>query len=189
MTSNIGDGKVERMEHEVVHVRRGRWWGSAAGAAVGAVIFLFALLGIPTALFDNPSIWMTLLYWFSWVGLPICLIGVAYMLRGALLPEHLRICDQGVSTRGWTVGWEEILDICVEGDPDRSEPQIMLRVTDVAHQREKRGNRWLSGRPLGLGGLPAGDPILRTQRGMELPPGELARLLTSHPRYSPNPAQ
>lgn len=188
MPSNIGNWKVERMELEVVHVRRGRWWGAAAGAALGALIFLFALLGIPAALFDNPSIWMTLLYWFSWVGLPICLIGVAYMLRGALLPEHLRISDQGVSTRGWEVAWEEILDISVDGDPDRSEAQIVLRVTDGAHQREKRGNRWLSGRPLGLGGLPAVDPILRTQRGMELAPSELARLLENHPNYR-NPVQ
>lgn len=42
------------MEHEVVHVWRGRWWGAAAGAAAGAAIFLLALLGIPPALFDTP---------------------------------------------------------------------------------------------------------------------------------------
>lgn len=168
------------MEPEVVHVRRGQWWGSAAGAALGAAIFLFALLGIPAALFDNPSTWMTLLYWFSWAGLPVCAIGVAYMLRGALLPEHIRITDEGVSTRAWEIAWTEILDISVDGDPDRAEAQVVLHVTSEAHQREKYGNRWLSGRPLGLGGLPAIDPTLRTQRGMELAPGELASLLESH---------
>lgn len=177
------------MEHEVVHVWRGRWWGAAAGAAAGAAIFLLALLGIPPALFDNPSIWMTLLFWFSWVGLPICLIGVAYMLRGALLPEDIRLTDRGVSTRGWAVAWEEIIDISVDGQPDRLESQVVLRVTSEAHQREKYGNRWLSGRPFGLGGLPSVDPVLRTQRSMELAPGELAKLLESHPGYCGNPAQ
>lgn len=170
------------MDSETIRVRLGRWWASVAGTAAGVAIFLCALLGVPAVLFDDPSVWMTLLHWSSWIGLPVCLLGLVYMLRGALLPEHIRITEQGVSARGWRVQWEEILGVTVEGDPEGIEGQVVLRVTAEAHEREKRGSRWLSGRPFGMGGLPALSPTLRTQRAMELAPGRLAELIEEHRR-------
>lgn len=167
---------------QIVRVRRGRWWTSAAGAAAGAAIFLSALLSTPDALFGDPSVWMALLQWFSWVGLPLSLIGLGYMLRGALFPEHLRITGQGVSTRGWRLQWEEILEVAVEGNPEGVDGQVVLHVTAAAHQRERHGNRWLSGRPFGVGGLPATKPALRTQRAMELTPESLAGLIEDNRR-------
>lgn len=167
---------------QIVRVRRGRWWGSVAGSAAGATIFLSALLGVPEGLFGAPSVWMALLQWFSWVGLPLCLVGLGYMLRGALFPEHLRITEQGLSTRGWQVQWEEILRVGVEGSPEGVDGQVVLQVTTAAHQREKSGNRWASGRPFGVGGLPAKRPTLRTQRAMELTPDRLAGLIEDNRR-------
>ena len=161
----------------VVRVRRTRWWVGAVLVGVALPWLTGALLGVPASVFDTTGP-------FTQSSRPVLLFLVplaAYLLvfygRAALFPEDLRITGEGVAARSWSVSWDEIDEVVVTGPRTSHKGVVFLRVSDAAWQREKAGNRWTSGSPLGLGGLLPSKGVLRVQPGTEIPPGQLGWLI------------
>lgn len=161
----------------VVRVRRVRWWVGAVLVAVALPWLTGALVGVPASVFDTTGP-------FTESSRPVLLFLVplaAYLLmfygRAALFPEDLEVTAQGVSARSWSVSWDEIEEVVVTGPRTSHKGVVFLRVNESAWHREKAGNRWTSGSPLGLGGLLPAKGVLRVQPGTEVPPGQLGWLL------------
>jgi len=155
----------------------GRWWFGAVVGALAAVVCTCAVLGVPQEMFINQSGMMGVFRVLSAVGAPLGAFSVVYFARAALRPDHVTVSADGVSTRSWRLSFEEIEAVSVKGDPGSHQGQVELLVTDRAFAREGAGNRWFSGRPLGMGGMRATRPVIRLQPGTRAAPGEIAMLI------------
>ncbi|TLP92230.1 hypothetical protein FEF26_15020 [Nesterenkonia salmonea] len=161
----------------VFKVATGRWWFGGIIGIISAVVLTAAILGVPSAAFEDASGLMPLYRALAVIGAPLAALAGLYLLRGALRPEHVTISPEGVSTRHWTLHWKEIEDLHIKGDPTSHKGRVQLRVTDSAFTREGPNNRWLSGRPFGVGGMINKEPIIQLQPGLKTPPMHIAELI------------
>lgn len=124
-------------------------------------------------------VWLRIL---TIVGLPLAGFSAWFYLQGARRPQHVRIDEGGISTPDWTLGWMEIREASVLPDPSARphKQQLALLVTDEAFVRVREANRWQSGRPFQMGGLPATVPIVRTQGDTRPSPVELLPQVQEH---------
>lgn len=158
----------------------GRWWlGMILGAVAGVVLTCVAL-GVPESLTGHFSLW-----WRSVAAFmgPVSLLLAIYCGRAALHPDHISVTDRGISTPSWNLGWDELVAIKIIGDPASHKGQVLLGVTDEAFAREGGNNRWFSGRPFGMGGLMAKEPVIRLQAGTKAMPTHIEEAITRVKNY------
>lgn len=167
----------------------GRWWFGAVVGALAAVVCTCAVLGVPREMFINQSGMMGVFRVLSVVCAPLGAFSAVYFARAALLPDHVTVAADGVSTRSWRLSFEEMEAVSVTGDPGSHQGQVELLVSDEVFAREGAGNRWFSGRPLGMGGMTGKRPVIRLQPGTKAAPGEIAMLIEHHRRTQRPAAQ
>lgn len=161
----------------VFKVGTGGWWFGGIVGVVSAVVLSAAVLGVPAAMFEGSSGLMPLYRTLAVVGAPLALVTGLYLLRGAVRPEHVTVSSDGVSTRSWSLGWDEIQGLGIKGDPASNKGRIQLVVSDSVFAREGENNRWFSGRPLGAGGMVSKEPVIQLQPGLKAAPVHVAELI------------
>jgi hypothetical protein len=161
-----------------------RWWFAAALGAVTTVLLACALIGVPPELFDEPSPMMVWLRVLTVVGVPVGAFGAWFYAKGARRPQHVKIDENGISTPDWTLDWTEVraADVLPAPSARPHKQQLAFLVTDEAFARVRQANRWHSGRPFQMGGLPATLPIVRTQGDTRPSPVELLPHVQAHLR-------
>ncbi|GHD05567.1 hypothetical protein [Zhihengliuella salsuginis] len=160
-----------------IRVKTARWWFGGLFCCLGALMMLSVLFGIPADAYSEPSGSLGVLRLLSIVGLPLTLWLAVYYLRGAVRPDHITLSSTGVRATSWGLVWDEIEEVEVKGDPTSHKGQVIVRPELVAFSRERENNKWLSGRPLRLGGLASDQPYLRFQPGTDIMPGTLAEII------------
>lgn len=171
-----GDGRYPELP-VVFKVGVAGWWFGGIVGVVSAVVLAFVVLGVPASMFEGASGLMPLYRTLAVVGAPLAAVAGVYLLRGAVRPEHVSVSQQGVSTRSWSLGWGEIEDLAITGDPASNKGRVRLLVSDAAFAREGENNRWFSGRPLGMGGLVSKEPVIGLQPGLKTAPLHVAELI------------
>ena len=175
-SSGSGSGRLPQFP-VVFKVGTGGWWFGGIVGVVSAVVLVAAVLGVPASLFEGSSGLMPLYRVLAVVGAPLAAVAGLYLLRGAARPEHVRVASDGLSTRSWQLGWDEIERVGVTGDPASQKGRVQLVVPESVFAREGHNNRWFSGRPLGLGGMVNNEPIIQLQPGLKTTPLHVAELL------------
>lgn len=161
----------------VFKVGTGRWWFGGVVGVVSAVVLSAAVLGVPAAVFEGASGLMPVYRALAVVGAPLAAVAGVYMLRGALRPEHVTVSADGLWTRSWRLGWDEIESLAITGDPTSHKGRVRLQVPQAVFAREGEGNRWFSGRPLGMGGMVNKEPVILLQPGLKTAPLHVAELI------------
>lgn len=158
----------------------GRWWFGAIVTAIAAVILTSVAVGAPESLVGHFGLrWRSI----AIVGAPLSVLVTIYCGLAAIRPDHISVTDQGVSTPSWHLAWDELLAIKITGDPASHKGQVLLWVTDEAFAREGRNNRRHSGRPFGIGGLVANEPVIRLQPGTKAMPTHIEEAITRVKNY------
>lgn len=161
----------------VFRVGTGRWWFGGIIGMVSAVALCAAVLGVPRSLFEDPSGLMNVYRTLALIGAPLAAATGLYLLHGALRPEHVTVSSESVATRSWSVSWDEIRGLSIKGDPSSHKGIVRLEVSEAAFARERKNNRWFSGRPLGMGGMVSIQPMIQMQPGLKAAPMQVAQLI------------
>ncbi|NUL47614.1 hypothetical protein F7P69_20765 [Cellulosimicrobium funkei] len=151
------------------------------------VLLFCAVLGVPRSYFNDPSPMLGFLRIVAVPGELFAGYGAWFYLNGAIRPQHVTIDDRGVSTPAWTLAWEEIKSARVEPS-DQAEvhkQQLAFYVRPGAFERVRAANRGHSGRPFGMGGLPALFPMVKTQFDTKPSAGEVFPLIEQHLEATP----
>lgn len=160
-------------------VKTPRWWVSGFMLLATAVGLFCALFGYPAGAFENPAnpMLMNSIRTFSPIGAPFATFAAFYFFRGAIRPDHSTVTQQGVSTRSFHLDWDEIKTVELVGDPASFKGWVEIHVTEHAFMRVGPQNRWLSGRPFGLGGRIAKNPVVRLQNNTDVPPVQIVEII------------
>lgn len=158
-------------------VKTTRWWISGFMCLVVTVVLLAAVFGIPAAMFENPSFRMNMIRVAAVPASPWAALATFYFFRGAIRPDHSAVTQKGVSTRSFHLDWDEIKTVELVGDPASFKGWVEIHVTEHAFMRVGPQNRWLSGRPLHMGGRIAKNPVVRLQNNTNVPPVQIVEIL------------
>lgn len=179
-----GDRPANDVEYQLPYVARVqllRWFVMAIICLVVGIFLIGFFIGLVTGAVEatgrrSRTLWPLM----PVLGVFVFAVG-AYLLAGALRPQHVTIDRHGVHTRLWRLSWSEITGI-------RQLPkQLFLTVTPAAAQRVRPKNRWYSGRPMGLGGLLASEDTVGLQPSL-VRQGEVREIIEIEWRGHPRPA-
>lgn len=156
-----------------VRVRAGVWAPAFFVAVVFWVLFVLIVVGLPSSLFEDPSPMLVLFRWLAVLGFVPLSVYVAYTWMAWRRPRHLTVDEEAVSTYAWRVRGVDVEEIWLNpthGEAPDKKTQVGFAVRDEAWTDElRRGNRWDSGYPFELGGLPARDGVIMTQFATDPP--------------------
>lgn len=156
-----------------VRARSEVWWPAFVVAVVLWVLFVMILLGLPPVLFEDPSPMLVLFRWLAVVGFIPLSVYVAYTWMAWRRPRHLMVDEEAVWTDSWRVAWSDVEEIWL--NPTHGEaPDKKTQVGFMVHERAwtdelRRGNRWDSGFPFGLGGMKPRHRVIQTQFATDPP--------------------
>lgn len=156
-----------------VRVRAEVWAPAFVMAVVLWVLFVPIILGVPSSVFDGESAMLLLLRVLAGIGfLPLSLY-VVYTWMAWRRPRHLTVDEDAVWTDSWRVRWKDVESVWLNpthGQAPDKKTRIGFMVEDHAWTDElRRGNRWDSGYPFGLGGLLPKDNVVLTQFATDPP--------------------
>ncbi|XNZ00243.1 hypothetical protein ACL90Y_10990 [Micrococcus luteus] len=156
-----------------VRVRTGVWAPAFVMAVVLWVLFVPIILGVPSSLFETDSAMLPLLRVLAGIGfLPLSLY-VAYTWMAWRRPRHLTVDEEAVWTDSWRVRWEDVRSVWLNPThgqaPDKKTQVAFLMEKRVWTDELRRGNRWDSGYPFGLGGMLCRDGTVKTQFATDPP--------------------
>ena len=156
-----------------VRVRTKVWAPTFVVAVVLWVLSVPIMAGVPSSLFDDESAMLLLLRVLAGIGfLPLTLY-VVYAWMAWRRPRHLTVDEQGVWTHSWRVRWEDVECLWLNpthGQAPDKKTQVGFMVEDHAWTDElRRGNRWDSGYPFGMGGLLPRNRVILTQFATDPP--------------------
>ncbi|WP_120004222.1 hypothetical protein [Nesterenkonia muleiensis] len=158
-----------------------RWLVSTLMMAVGSVLLWGVLFGIPPHWFaEDTSPMLQVIRTLSIVGAPLSVFLVFHYGRGVLFPQHLKLTESGLSTRGWSISWDELEGTHVKGDESSHKGQLFLHVVPEALEREGSGARWFSGRPVGTGGMKPAGNVIGIQPGTKDAPARMEKIIQEH---------
>lgn len=146
-----------------VKVGRLRWLLGLAIFGLGALFFVWVLF-----VDDSGTTPMGALYEVvMWFALPLSVMCLVPYVMGVFVPRHLTVTAEGLSTRHWSVRWDQVEQIMFGGGADGHTVQAAFYVdNDLWQSGLMRANRWDSGTPLGAGGLLNSTPAVRTQANL-----------------------
>lgn len=142
-----------------LHISRGRWlWGAVLAGGGAASIVLLMLTDSDTSPADTPREYVSEL--MAPYAMPLLALIGLYFLWGRLRPEDLTVTDDGLRTRNWTLGWDQVLAVA----PTRTTVQIA--VTDDGLEHVKETTRWYAGNPLGVQRRFTQHPVITLQSSL-----------------------
>ncbi|MDO4255450.1 MAG: hypothetical protein Q4C81_09985 [Kocuria sp.] len=164
-----------------IRIRTKPWAAAFVVAAVFWSILLANILGIAQTNTPIGGVYSTL---GALAFIPMCFY-LAYAWMAWRVPRHLTVDKEGIRTHSWQLRWTDVESIWLNPShgeaPDRK-TQVGFIVEDHAWTEElRKGNRWDSGNPLGLGGMKARAHIVQTQFATD-PPIQSALLLFEYLR-------